>query len=189
MTHEQLWSALRLAQEPVPAVVVGAWGLLGAVIAIFIVRFRSDWRAGVKAAAALVAASVALGYLVWRARQDPTVHYKRVGDVVANPESARGRRLLVHGYVNCGSIQHRVGTDDYRFEIQHLPWQPDVTLEVRYTGLVPDTFVQGNEVIVSGTLSDAGVLDAVPDGIRANCGNMLPINRCETQPTRAIDAR
>lgn len=146
MTHEQLWAAWRLAQEPVPAVVVGAWGLLGAVIAIFIVLFRWDWRAGVTLAGFLVAATVTL---LWTPTYRTGELYKRVGDVVSDPGDVRGRRLQVHGYVKCGSIHHRAGTDSYRLEIQHLPSQPDVKLEVRYRGLVPDTF------------------DAIPDGIMA----------------------
>jgi hypothetical protein len=83
MTLEQLCAA---AQEAVPAVVVGTWGLLGAVIAIFIVRFRNDWRAGAKDAAALVAASVALVYFVWRAREQQTIQTKSVGHVFMSPE-------------------------------------------------------------------------------------------------------
>ena len=81
MTHERLWA---VAQEPVPAMVVGAWGLLGAVIAVFIVRFRSDLREGVKAGAALVAASVALGFFIVRAREASRVHDPRVGRAIVD---------------------------------------------------------------------------------------------------------
>ena len=64
---------------------------------------------------------------------------------------------------------------------RHLLSQSDVTLEVRYAGLVPDTFVEGNEVIVSGSLADDGVLDAIPDGIMAKCVNRLPMACDETR--------
>jgi hypothetical protein len=80
MTHEQLWA---VAQEPVPAAVVGAWGLLGAVIAVFIVRFRSDRHEGVKAGAALVAASVALAFLIRHERERSRSHDQRMGEVLA----------------------------------------------------------------------------------------------------------
>ena len=94
MTHEQLWA---VAQEPVPAVVVGAWGLLGAVIAVFILRFRGEWRAGVKAGAALVAASVTLALIILCAREESTSHDEGGGHPIANPEAACGRRLPAHG--------------------------------------------------------------------------------------------
>jgi hypothetical protein len=54
--------------EPVPAIVIGAWALVGLVVVAFIVRFRTDWREGVKAGAALVAAAVALGCFISYAR-------------------------------------------------------------------------------------------------------------------------
>jgi cytochrome c-type biogenesis protein CcmE len=167
--------------EPVPPIVVIAWALLAGLVGAFIIRFRSDWREGVRAGAALVGAAVALGCFIWHARQDRTVHYKRVGEVLVNGEALRGKQLQVHGYVACGSVWRVAGGGDYRFKIQHLPSQPDVTLEVRYSGLVPDTFVEGNEVIVTGSLDDDGVLDAIPDGIMAKCGNRLPLGCGEAQ--------
>jgi cytochrome c-type biogenesis protein CcmE len=164
--------------EPVPAIVIGAWALGGLVVVAFIVRFRTDRREGVKAAAALVVAAVALGCFIWHARRDTTVHYRQVDDVLVNGDALRGKRLQVHGFVACGSIWRAAAADVYRFKIQHLPSGPDVTLEVRYAGLVPDTFGPGNEVIVSGSLDADGVLDAIPDGIMAKCGNRPPPIAC-----------
>ena len=62
-----------------------------------------------------------------------------------------------------------------RQRVQHLLAQSDVALEVRYTGLVPDMFVEGNEVVITGSLAADGVFDAIPDGIMAKCGNRLPL--------------
>jgi cytochrome c-type biogenesis protein CcmE len=174
---EQLEAVWRLVQQAVPPVVIGAWAVVGVLVALLIVRFRNDRREGLKAGAALVTASVALGCFICAVRHDPMVHYGRVGDVVADVGAVRGKRLHVHGYVACGSIRHSAGTDGYHFIIQHLPSQPDVVLEVRYKGLVPDTFVAGKEVMVSGTLGDDGVLDAIPHGITAKCGSRLQV-RC-----------
>jgi cytochrome c-type biogenesis protein CcmE len=175
MDSAQLEAVWRLAQDAVPPVVIGVWAVVGVVVALFMVRFRKDWREGVKACAALVVASVALGCFVCWARRDTRVHYRRVGGVLADVSALHGKGLQVHGYVACGSIRHLAGTDDYRFTIQHLPSQPDVALEVRYMGVVPDTFVAGNEVIVSGSLGDDGVLDAIPDGIMAKRENRSAI--------------
>ena len=59
-------------------------------------------------------------------------------------------------------------------------WKPD-TLEVRfkvenngavidaeYTGLVPDTFQDGSEVVISGQLSPHG-FSVAPNGVMAKC--------------------
>ncbi len=166
MNGEQLEAAWRLAREPVAAGVVGVWAAIGVAVAVFIVRFRTDWGEGVKAGAALVAAGVALGLFVCCARRNPMVRHQRVGDVLVNGEGLRHKRVKVNGYVACGLNRHPPGTDDYRFKIKCLPSQPDVALEVRYTGLVPDTFVAGNEVVIDGGLA-----------VMAKCGNRLPI-RC-----------
>lgn len=178
MDSEQLEAGWRLAQQALPPVVVGVWAVVSVAVALFIVRFRTDAREGVKAGAALAVASIALGCFVYWARHDTRIHYGRVGDVLADSGALRGKRVQVHGYVSCGSIRHPTGTDDYRFTIQYLPSQPDVVLEVRYTGLVPDTFVAGKEVMVSGILGDDGVLDAIPDGIVAKCVSRMPPIAC-----------
>jgi hypothetical protein len=90
MTVEQLGEAWRLAQEPVPAVVVGAWGLLGAVIAVFC----SDWRAGVEVGVPLVAASVALVFIVgWARQHEPSGGFGDVDGVLVNRTSGRSSGL------------------------------------------------------------------------------------------------
>jgi len=138
MTGEQLEAAWRWAREPVPAVVVGVWAAVALLVALFVVRFRKDWRAGVKAGVALVAASLALGCLVSRARSESPEEFRYVDQVVANPEVMRGRRLAVCGHVACGSIERRRGTRSYRFKIQGLQPQTNVVLEARYTGPARD---------------------------------------------------
>ena len=175
MTGEQLEAAWRWAHAPLPASVFGAWALLAALVAVFIVRFRKDWREGAKAAAALVAASVALGFLVWRAsRESPEFLY--VDQVIRNPEVMGDRRLQVCGHIACGSIERRAGTDSYRFKLQGSQPQANVVLEVRFTGRLPDTFRAGRLVVVTGRLGADGGLDVVKDGIMVStCGYSLPL--------------
>ncbi|MCB1008134.1 MAG: cytochrome c maturation protein CcmE [Acidobacteria bacterium] len=43
------------------------------------------------------------------------------------------------------------------------------TLPVEYTGIVPDPFREGREVIVTGTLDDEGVLMAQKDSLITKC--------------------
>jgi cytochrome c-type biogenesis protein CcmE len=172
MTGEQLEAAWRLAREPVAAVVVGVWAVLGLLVAAFIVRFRTDWREGVKAGVALVAASVALVLLVvWQAEQEPPEYFWDVRRVVAYPDAVRGKPLIVMGHVGCGSTIRQQGSNSYRFAIQGLEGQVDAVLEARYTGLIADSLKAGNLIVARGKLAADGVLDLVEDGITANnCG-------------------
>ncbi len=175
MTGEQLEAAWRLAREPVAAGVVGVWAVLGVLVVAFIVRFRTDWREGVKAGAALVVASVALACLVSRARSE-SPDFRYVDQVVADPEAMRGRRLEVCGYVAHGSVERRRGADTYRFKIHGLQAQANVVLEARYKGPVPGTFRAGKLVVVRGKVGADGVLDVVERGITvSDCGYSRPI--------------
>src|SRR6185295_3389488 len=42
-------------------------------------------------------------------------------------------------------------------------------ISANYTGLVPDTFKSGAEVVARGMLGDNERLDVIPDGIMAKC--------------------
>jgi len=82
-----------------------------------------------------------------------------------------------------GSIERRLGTDQYRFRMESPADRPPATLEVRYDGLVPDTFRSGAEIIAKGTLVRDGSLDVEPDGIMAKCPTMLwPLPEPEWRP-------
>ena len=162
-----------------PPVVIGAWAVVGAVVARFIVRFRKDRREGVKAGVSLLASSVALVFLVvWQAEQEPPESFWDVGRVVAQPDAVRGKRVIVMGHLGCGSIIRQQGSN-YRFAIQGLKRQVDAVLEARYTGLTSDSLKAGDFIVARGKLAADGVLDLVEDGIMVNnCGYAPPPRYC-----------
>jgi cytochrome c-type biogenesis protein CcmE len=88
---------------------------------------------------------------------------------MANIGSLRGKRLQVHGNVVDGSIEQAKGTLQYRFKIESRAPRPYAVIEANYTGLVPDTFKSGAEVVAKGTLVPGDKLDVVADGIMAKC--------------------
>ena len=51
-----------------------------------------------------------------------------------------------------------------------------------YTGLVPDTFKDGAEVVAKGTLTPENGLNVIPDGIMAKCPSIA-----RTPPARKLD--
>jgi cytochrome c-type biogenesis protein CcmE len=96
-------------------------------------------------------------------------YYKHVDEVMTNIDGWRGKRLQVHGNVVDGSIEQAKGTLLYRFKIESRPPRPPAVITATYTGLVPDTFKSGAEVVAKGSLTADNQLDVVPDGIMAKC--------------------
>ena len=96
-------------------------------------------------------------------------YYKFVDEVMANPDSFRGKRLQVHGTVVDDSIEQAKGSLRYRFKIQSRKDRPPALITANYEGLVPDTFKSGAEVVARGSLTADNQLDVVPDGIMAKC--------------------
>ena len=94
-----------------------------------------------------------VGYLALSDTGDGVLEYVYADEVVARPSSFAGRTIKVHGTVVPGTIRQKKGTTgDYRFVIEH----GGKRLAVHFTNLVPDTFAEGGEVILTGRLSDDG---------------------------------
>jgi len=122
-----------------------------------------------KIVASVVIVTGAVAFLLSRSMKEGAEYYKHVDEVMANIGSLRGKRLQVHGNVVDGSIEQAKGTLQYRFQIESLPPRPHALMTATYTGLVPDTFKSGAEVVAKGTLTPDNQLTVVPDGIMAKC--------------------
>jgi len=122
----------------------------------------------------VVAVTGAIGFLLSRSLKEGVENYKHVDEVMAAPESFRSKRLQVHGNVVNDSIEQVKGTLQYRFKIETgamskpAPRRPAV-ITATYTGIVPDTFKSGAEVVARGSLGPDNVLAIIPDGIMAKC--------------------
>jgi cytochrome c-type biogenesis protein CcmE len=93
-----------------------------------------------------------------------TEYYKHVDEVMANPDAWHGKRLQLHGFVVDHSILRKPDTLDYRFQVQNN----GKVVPVRYSGVVPDTFKGGAEVVLKGRLDSTGFsVDA--NGVMAKC--------------------
>jgi cytochrome c-type biogenesis protein CcmE len=111
----------------------------------------------------------AVGYMLKASVSSGAEFYKHVDEVMANTSDWRGKRLQVHGNVVDGSIEQQKGTLTYRFLIESRAPRPHAVIAANYTGLVPDTFKSGAEVVAKGTLTPDNKLDVIPDGIMAKC--------------------
>jgi cytochrome c-type biogenesis protein CcmE len=122
-----------------------------------------------KIVASVVVVTGAVGFMLKASVKEGAEFYKHVDEVMTNTDAWRGKKLQVHGNVVNGSIEQAKGTLMYRFQIESLPPRPHAVISASYTGLVPDTFKSGAEVVAKGTLTADDKLDVVPDGIMAKC--------------------
>lgn len=106
----------------------------------------------------------ALFGLLWTTLSEGTEYYKHVDEVMGSPNQWYGKKLQLHGHVVDGSILRKRDTLDYRFQIENN----GQIVHARYTGVVPDTFKDGSEVVVKGTLGPDGFA-VEPNGVMAKC--------------------
>jgi cytochrome c-type biogenesis protein CcmE len=105
---------------------------------------------------------LALGGLFYTTLASDSQYYKHVDEVMTNPQAWYGKKLQVHGFVVEQSILQRPDTLDYKFKVQNN----GQVLDVAFTGVKPDTFKDGAEVVVTGRLDAAGFH---ADAITAKC--------------------
>jgi cytochrome c-type biogenesis protein CcmE len=110
----------------------------------------------IKLAVTVVVLSLAFGALLWASLQDGTEYFKHVDEVMVNPASWQGRPLKLHGFVVPGSIVNRPDSFQYRFSLEHNGRVVDAS----YEGIVPDTFKDQSEVVLTGRL----IVAARPEG-------------------------
>ena len=111
-----------------------------------------------------VVLSLAFGGLLWSTLSEGTEYYKHVDEITADPAAWQGKKLQVHGFIVEKSILRRPDTLDWRFEIENN----GEILKAEYSGLVPDTFKDGAEVVVKGQLGANGI-EVEPNGVMAKC--------------------
>jgi len=102
--------------------------------------------------------------LLWTTLSEGTEYYKHVDEVMVNPDPWFGKKLQLHGHVVDGSILRKRESLDYKFQVQNN----GKVVEARYSGVVPDTFKDGSEVVIKGTLARDG-FTVEPNGVMAKC--------------------
>ena len=117
-----------------------------------------------KIGASVAAIALALGGLMYSTLAEGTEYYKHVDEVMAQPDAWHGKRMQLHGYVVDKSIERRPNTLEYRFRIE----SKGKVVQAHYTGVVPDTFKHGAEVVLKGTLGPDG-FSVTPNGVMAKC--------------------
>jgi cytochrome c-type biogenesis protein CcmE len=95
-------------------------------------------------------------FMLFRATlAEGTSYYKHVEEVMTTPEAWYGKRLQIHGFVTKDSIRRKRESKGQM-------------VQASYTGVVPDTFKDGAEVVITGRLGPHG-FDVEPNGVTAKC--------------------
>jgi cytochrome c-type biogenesis protein CcmE len=95
------------------------------------------------------------GILMYSTLGESMQYYKYVDEVMAEPAATwEGKTLQMHGYVVPGTRTKDPNTLEYRFELQ----RNGKKALVYYTGIVPDTFLDEAEVVVTGRLTSDGFM-------------------------------
>ena len=105
-----------------------------------------------------------LAILLFMTMRGDAAYYMHVDEVMAAPDAWYQKNLQLHGHVVDGSIMRRPNTLDYRFSVE----ANGKVVHATYSGIVPDTFKGGSEVVLKGRLTEAG-FHVEPDGVMAKC--------------------
>jgi len=107
----------------------------------------------------------AIGYLMFAAVQTSSTYYFTIAEFLPRKEELAGEGVRVAGRVSAGSLRKQTtarGTE-MTFAIGDFAGPDRVPVEgtvpVAYTGVVPDMFAEGRDVIIEGRYVD-GVLQA-----------------------------
>src|SRR3954469_23378980 len=117
-----------------------------------------------KIAATAIVMVLAFGGLLYSTLRDGTEYYKHVEEVANDPGAWTGKKLQLHGFVVNKSIFVKPDTLEYRFQVE----SKGSVMQASYTGIVPDTFKDGSEVVLKGHLGPGGFA-VEPDGVMAKC--------------------
>ena len=128
-----------------------------------------------------VVLALAFGGLLWSTLSEGTEYYKHVDEVTGDLAAWQGKKLQVHGFIVNESILRRPDTLDYRFEIENN----GEVIKAEYSGIVPDTFKSGAEVVVKGQLGVDGIVVA-PNGVMAKCPSKYEPKAAAVPPTASL---
>jgi len=118
----------------------------------------------IRIVATVIVLVAAVGGLMYSTLVEGTEYYKHVEEVMVDPSAWQDKKLQLHGFVVEKSIMRKPDTLEYAFQVQ----SKGHVVDARYTGIVPDTFKDGSEVVIKGRLAGDRFL-VEPNGVMAKC--------------------
>lgn len=92
------------------------------------------------------------GFLVIRGLDKSMMTYVEVSQIKSEPQMAQKGVMQITGIVQPGTVQTSGGGKHLSFLLQDMK-EPSLSIPVDYTGIIPDNFKPGLQVIVQGKLS------------------------------------
>src|SRR5262245_2046019 len=96
----------------------------------------------------------AFGMLMYSTLGESMQYYKYVDEGMAQPAAWEGKKLQVHGNVVPGSRKRKRDSLEYVFDLQ----RNGKVVRAYYSGIVPDTFKDNAEVVLTGHLTADGFM-------------------------------
>jgi cytochrome c-type biogenesis protein CcmE len=107
----------------------------------------------------------AVGFLVYTAVDQTKMYMVTVAEYLGNREAYAGTTVRIAGRVREESMNWDGATRDLRFTLDDM--QGSGSVAVHYTGLLPDMFAEGRDVVVEGPHTDGEVFEA--DTVLTSC--------------------
>ena len=104
----------------------------------------------------VIVATVA--FLVYSAVDQTKMYMVTVAEFLGNRSAYAGTTVRIAGRVRAESMRWDPGTRELRFTLDDMQGQGFV--DVHYTGLLPDMFAEGRDVVVEGPDRSAEVFEA-----------------------------
>ena len=92
--------------------------------------------------------AVAVSYLVYAGIRTTSMYYFEIDEFIAARATHSGEDLRVKGWVRAGSMDWDPRTNDLRFDLARQDGSGAIA--VSYSGILPDMFADGREVVVEG---------------------------------------
>ncbi len=99
---------------------------------------------------------IAIGYLGYTGFMSSAAYYYTVSEFMSRQGSVSGQTVRLSGQVTPGSVVPEAGGSTLRFTIT----EEGSSLPVIYSGVIPDTFKAGSDVVIEGHLNSSGVFEA-----------------------------
>jgi cytochrome c-type biogenesis protein CcmE len=99
-------------------------------------------------------------YLVYAGVRESSVYYFTIEEFLPKKESLVGEGVRVAGRVQAGSIDKKTSSAGTELRFLLGDFSKEGAVAVQYTGILPDMFAEGRDVIVEGKYSREGVLRA-----------------------------
>jgi cytochrome c-type biogenesis protein CcmE len=90
----------------------------------------------------------ALIYLMVSSFDDTMIYYKTVDELLAEKARFTGKPVRINGVLVPDSLRQKPATDQFRFSLS----KRGKVLEVSYAGILPDSMLDGRDLVVQGTL-------------------------------------